>query len=211
MFLKTPLFNLTEFPNVYDPSEDTFLLLDALESDIGEILRSKPTFLLEVGSGSGVVVTSLSSVVNSSVCFAVDVNIEACRATARTSKINNVDVEICCMNLFSNFLHGLFDLIVFNPPYVVTDSEEIRGDGLAKAWAGGRRGREVIDKFLEKLPSLLSARGVCYLVVLKENDPSDIASVVRGRGLETRVIKERKIRGEHLFVLKFFRISAPNL
>lgn len=43
------------------------------------------------------------------------------------------------------FLHFLQ---VFNPPYVPTPDEEVLRSGIAQAWAGGNRGRVVIDKFL---------------------------------------------------------------
>lgn len=39
----------------------------------------------------------------------------------------------------------LVDLIVFNPPYVVTCDDEITGT-LPRAWAGGNKGRVVIDR-----------------------------------------------------------------
>eukprot|EP00958_Prasinococcus_capsulatus_P023659 scaffold3582_cov335-Prasinococcus_capsulatus_cf.AAC.2 len=35
-------------------------------------------------------------------------------------------------------------------------------------------GREVIDRFLPLVPELLSPRGVCYLVTVRENAPGDI-------------------------------------
>ncbi len=37
---------------------------------------------------------------------------------------------------------------VFNPPYVPTPDEEVLRTGIAQAWAGGNRGRVVIDRFL---------------------------------------------------------------
>lgn len=37
---------------------------------------------------------------------------------------------------------------VFNPPYVPTPDEEVLRTGIAQAWAGGYRGRVIIDRFL---------------------------------------------------------------
>lgn len=47
---------------------------------------------------------------------------------------------------------GKIDVLIFNPPYVPTDSEEIHGNGIEVSWAGGIDGREVIDLFLPKIP-----------------------------------------------------------
>lgn len=60
---------------------------------------------------------------------------------------------------------------VFNPPYVPTPDEEVERGGLAAAWAGGARGRRVLDRLLPQLPRLLSPRGEAFVVAVHENDP----------------------------------------
>jgi release factor glutamine methyltransferase len=61
--MKTPnLSHLTkkDFENVYEPMEDTFLLLDALEEDLQALEALNPQLICEIGSGSGCVITFLS-------------------------------------------------------------------------------------------------------------------------------------------------------
>ncbi|XP_018327185.1 hemK methyltransferase family member 2 [Agrilus planipennis] len=206
MDLKTPLFDLSKFKNVYEPSEDTFLFLDTLEQELQLILSIKPDFVVEVGSGSGVVITALANACkNISFCLATDINSEANSATAFTAKLNNVTIESINMKYLSNFKPNIFDVVLFNPPYVVTESNEIKGTGLNRSWAGGKNGREVIDEFLKLLPNILSYKGVCYMVVIKENKLEDIHNVVVDLGLSCYIVKERKVPGEHLFVLKMYR------
>lgn len=80
-----------EFDKVYEPVEDSFLLLDALELDQDDILALSPKICVEIGSGSGVAITCLASLVSSLVgadkakFFATDINPNAVEATTQTA------------------------------------------------------------------------------------------------------------------------------
>ena len=57
-------------------------------------------------------------------------------------------LDITLSDLGSCFISGTVDVLVFNPPYVPTPSDEVGSHGIEAAWAGGTDGREVIDKFI---------------------------------------------------------------
>ncbi|XP_070311218.1 methyltransferase N6AMT1 isoform X2 [Odocoileus virginianus] len=177
----TPLYGHVgrgAFSDVYEPAEDTFLLLDALEAAAGELTGVE--ICLEVGSGSGVVSAFLASVIGPQALYmCTDVNPEAAACTLETARCNKVHIQPVITDLVKGLLPRLkekVDLLVFNPPYVVTPPEEVGSHGIQAAWAGGRSGREVIDRFLPLAPDLLSPRGLFYLVTIKENNPENVTS-----------------------------------
>ena len=208
--METPVVKLSQSDTetVYEPSEDSFLLIDALEADLEGLKLAKPRLCLEIGSGSGIVITALALAAKkswSSYFVAIDVNPNACNVTKRTSIDNGTDVEIVRMDLVSAFNYrNIFDVIIFNPPYVVTEALEIFDERLiSKTWAGGIRGRQVMDRIFTHIPVLLADSGVFYLVVVKENDPLEIMTIFEGLDMKGDIVCERKVRGEHLHVLRF--------
>lgn len=48
---------------------------------------------------------------------------------------------------------------------------QVGSRGIEASWAGGIRGREVMDRFFPMIPQLLSDHGLFYLVTVSENDP----------------------------------------
>lgn len=212
--METPVVKLLaeDCETVYDPSEDSFLLIDALEADLLSIEAVMPGVCLEIGSGSGVVITALAMALGSrfpSHFLASDMNPNACKVTKRTSTENSTKVDVIQMDLVTNFLPiKLFDVIVFNPPYVVTEPLEVFDERLiSKTWAGGLEGRQVMERLFAHIPQLLSDKGIFYLLVIKENDPEYIIKCFKDFNMTGSIISERKIRGEHLYVLKFVKNS----
>ena len=99
---------------MYEPAEDSFILLDAIEREHKEIQKITPTFTLEIGPGSGIISAALANLpINEKqlkhLCFvfSCDINFLACKATQRTVQQNNVasTVGIVCGDLLQGLLH----------------------------------------------------------------------------------------------------------
>ena len=124
---------LSDPSQVYQPAEDTFLLLRAAQKEVtGEDL------VLEVGTGSGYIASMIS------VCrrvVATDINPHAVRTA------HNYGIEVIRTDVARGLKSGLFDLIVFNPPYLPTAPSERIDDWLEYALDGGPEGLDVIARF----------------------------------------------------------------
>lgn len=215
----TPLPDLShlgsaDFQRVYEPSDDTYLLVDALAADAERLRSLSAGVCIEIGCGSGAVVTHLAKLlpVGSAVVLASDVNPNAIDATAATARQNGMAVQLVQMDLLSALRPGVVDVLVFNPPYVPTSEEELQHAldhaDISAAWAGGPRGRLVLDRLLPQLGTLLSPRGVFYLLGVRENAPDEIAALLREQGFTARTIAERRAQNERLFVMAFSREGA---
>jgi len=210
---KTPdLSHLTSshFDSIYEPAEDSFLLLDTIEREYPFISSLNPNICVEIGCGSGLVITFLARLFPNSLCFGTDINYSAVAAARATAQSNNVHVELIKCDLLSaveDRLKNSIDILIFNPPYVVTTTEEISDSNLSRAWAGGIDGREVIDRVLPLISHFLSMNGVFYLVVINENKPLEIEKVMDSYGFTMTIVLSRRCGSERLSVLKFIRNS----
>ncbi|XP_041569695.2 methyltransferase N6AMT1 isoform X3 [Taeniopygia guttata] len=211
-----PLGPRGPFRDVYEPAEDTFLLLDALERDAGslrgarhpECSRFRVDICLEIGSGSGVVSTFLASSIlgPSALYICTDINPMAAYCTQDTALLNNVHLQPVITDLVKGLsprLNGKVDLLLFNPPYVVTPSEEVKSCGIEASWAGGKQGREVMDRVFPLVPDLLSPGGLFYMVTIKENNPDEILEIMKKSGLKGTQVLSRQAGQEMLTILRF--------
>ncbi|KAF4718356.1 HemK methyltransferase member 2 [Perkinsus olseni] len=174
----------------YPPSDDTYLFLDVLHDEVekGEAIGSgSAACILEVGPGSGVLsaylVRALDTVGVPAHSLALDVNPRACEATEKTAKAVGVEAKIhVVLGDFNQSLHWLRyrpDIIICNPPYVPSPPEECRSTGIEASWAGGDRGREVIDRMVPVFARLLrrvegTRQPVLYFLLEKQNRPREV-------------------------------------
>ncbi|XP_049876689.1 methyltransferase N6AMT1 [Pectinophora gossypiella] len=208
MKMETPYQNhidKADFDHVYEPAEDSFLLIDALEKDLEYLKAKNPTFCLEVGSGSGVVITALGMAFPGALCLSTDINFKACVMSKATATYNKVVLDAVNMDLATAFTDKKFDIIIFNPPYVVTESEECGGTDITASWAGGVKGREVTDRLLSLIPKKLADNGTFYLLLIEDNIPSEVVGIMAKYGFRHDIVVTRRVRNELQRVLKFHR------
>lgn len=197
--------NKADFDHVYEPAEDSFLLIDALEKDLEYVKAKNPTFCLEVGSGSGIIITAFGMAFPNTICMSTDMNFKACIMTKQTAGFNKVILDAVNMDLVTSFVDKKFDIIIFNPPYVVTETEECGVNDISASWAGGVKGREVTDRLLHMIPKKIADHGVLYLLLIDENIPEEVEELMYNYGFKSETVLRRQVRNEQQLVLKFYK------
>lgn len=140
-----------------------------------------------------------------------DVNRKALLVTRRTGEQNKIvqtgGIECISMDLLTGVLPtGKIDLLLFNPPYVVTPSSEVgMSNGIEASWAGGVDGREVIDRLLPMVADVMSDGGCFYMVVIRENRPEELMEIMNKYGFDASNVMTRSAGRERLSVLKFVK------
>ncbi|KAL3850099.1 hypothetical protein ACJIZ3_011981 [Penstemon smallii] len=203
---------VSSHPEVYDPCDDSFALVDALLADRANLLEHHPSICLEIGCGSGYVITSLALLLGKEASgahyMATDINPHAVGVTRETLEAHGCHAELVNTDIalgLEKRLARSVDVIVVNPPYVPTPEEEVGCFGITSSWAGGENGRSVIDKILPVADKLLSEKGWLYLLTLTANNPLEICLLMRKKGYASRIILQRSTEEESLHIIKFWR------
>lgn len=202
-----------DFEKVYEPAEDTFILLDALENDL-TYLNQRAFVCLECGSGSGTVITAISKSLidpSSRTMFATDINVDACKTTKKCADYHKQhNIQVVRTDLAESLVDRLengVDLLIFNPPYVPTASDETNTrttNQIQLSWAGGESGRQIIDRFLIYVTRLISKpHGVAYLVALGENNIQELLNVLSDHSIRGTIVMQRRAGLESLYVIKY--------
>lgn len=142
---------------VYEPQEDSFLLKEFVK-------RYAKGVALDMGTGSGIQARELAHSKRTTKVFAVDIDKKAV-AFAREALNHGRHKKVTWIvgDLFSPFkskkyLH-YFDTIVFNAPYLPQDHHQ-----RDIALEGGKRGNEVIARFLQEVNNYMKPGGIILLV-----------------------------------------------
>jgi release factor glutamine methyltransferase len=142
---------------VYEPAEDTFLFAENLNV-------KKDEWVLDLGTGCGILGVLAAKIAD--FVLAVDLNPIAVSLAKQNSLLNDLRERMAFLqaDLFSAFSdRTIFDLILFNAPYLPTESNE-RASWIGRSWAGGVDGRHVVDRFITKVPPHLKPGGRVLLM-----------------------------------------------
>lgn len=175
---------------VYQPESDTCLLLEAALAVVKPGDR-----VIEIGTGSGHIASHLPSHAR---VIATDINPHA--ATCAREK----GLEVIRTDLFAG-IRGVFNVILFNPPYLPTRPEERMDDWLEYALDGGESGREVIRRFAVQAGNCLAANGIILLLVSELTGIEEVCDLFSRQGFACENFMQRDAEGEMLVVLKIKR------
>jgi len=178
---------------VYPPSEDTYLLLDAIELGLGDSF-------LEIGCGSGLL--SVAAAKTAQRVVATDISLEAVRNTQENLIRNSLDHR--CSAIQSDLLSALnpnskFSVIAFNPPYLPKDEHTTDMD---RALVGGMVGVEMTETFLREAPAYLQNQGSVYVVASSLADMERVEAAMLKNGLRVERPATKKLFFETLQVLR---------
>lgn len=150
--------NIRVDAGVYAPSDDTFLLLSAIDLQGDEQV-------LELGTGSGII--GLHCARAGARVTVTDISKDSVTNARYNAELNGLDISIIHTDLFSG-LSGCFDVIIFNPPYLSGEDAEKLGAEDRQQLVGGIAGSEMSIEFLNEARHFLAPGGVVYLLVSSE-------------------------------------------
>lgn len=168
---------------MYAPAEDSFFLSEIISKYI-----KKDSTYLDLGCGSGILAETASKHTSKKNILCSDIDEEV------LNYVSKKGFKTIHSNLFEN-IKDKFDVISFNAPYLPEDKNEKGIDT-----TGGKKGDEVILKFLEQSIAHINKDGKIFLLYSSYTPESRILKLLKKLELKY-VKKEKSIFFEKIIVL----------
>ncbi|WP_336320390.1 HemK2/MTQ2 family protein methyltransferase [Streptomyces lavendofoliae] len=168
---------------VYAPQEDTELLAQAARSELRILCEQPRVEVLDVGTGTGALAL-LAAECGAARVTAVDISWRAVLAARYNAWRRGLPVVVRHGDLTGPVGDRRFDLILSNPPYVLSPRPARGSD---RTWNAGVDGRQVIDRLCDRAPDLLRESGVLLLVQSALSGVDATLDRLRDGGLSARV------------------------
>jgi len=183
-------------PSVFNPKVPRTGAFLAAQLDASRV--SAATRVLDLGTGAGI--GALFAARHARRVVATDINPEAVRCAALNALLNHLEhrIEVRHGDLFAPVSGERFDLVLFNPPFLIGTPRDDRD----RAW----RSLDVAERFAAGLAQHLTADGRALVLLSSFGDAGAFIAQFRAQRLEVRVIAERGFINETLAV---FELRSP--
>ncbi|OBJ05457.1 HemK2/MTQ2 family protein methyltransferase [Mycobacterium sp. 1465703.0] len=184
---------ISPVPNVYQPQEDSRLLVDVMH-ETGLIPGRR---VLDLCTGSGYVAIAAAAM-GCSGAMAFDICPQAVRCARENAAVAGVEVDIREGSWMAAVDSAPFDVVVSNPPYVPTPPGTEMDDicpaaGPSWAWNAGIDGRMILDPLCETVPKLLRDGGSLLLVHSALSGVQQSLDALKWAGMDAKVIASKWI------------------
>lgn len=192
--------NVNEFTLI--PRYETEYLIELTLKEIKKMNLDNPK-ILDLCTGSGAIGLTLKSLLPSSEVTLSDISKDALMVANKNKNELNLDVNIIESDLFKN-IQGKFDVIISNPPYVMTN-ETLPKDVLYEphlALYSGPKGIDHIEEIFKNIKSPLNNK---YLIALEINEKSepDITNLIKTyfeKNINYKFMKDLAGKTRYLFI-----------
>ncbi len=184
-------------PDVYEPSDDTFLLARVVGDLVGPGTR-----FLEVGCGAGLVSLVAARAGAEVVC--TDLNEHAVTLALHNAKQNRLKLAAHQADLLIGVEQdGPYDVVAFNPPYLPTGPDDEVEGPLNLAFDGGADGNRVVLRFADQVLGLPVLPKVILVIHSSLSDPTPLARRLASAGYRHDVAAREDHFFEKLWVRRF--------
>jgi release factor glutamine methyltransferase len=178
---------LATVPGVLKPPSDAFILAERLREE-----RLDPaSSVLDLCAGSGVLAI-VAAQSGAGRVTAVDISRRAVVACRLNARLNGVRVRAVRGDLFTAVPGELFDLIVSNPPYLLSPTDELPRRGPSRAWDAGTTGRAFLDRICDQAQQHLRPGGIVLLVHSSLCSEQATADALLRRGFQVRIVARHR-------------------
>lgn len=192
--------NVNEFTLI--PRYETEYLIELTLKELKKMNLANPK-ILDLCTGSGAIGLTLKSLLPSSEVTLSDISKDALMVANKNKNELNLDVNIIESDLFKN-IPGKFDVIISNPPYVMTN-ETLPKDVLYEphlALYSGPKGIDHIEEIFKNIKSHLNNK---YLIALEINEKSepDITNLIKTyfeKNINYKFMKDLAGKTRYLFI-----------
>lgn len=176
---------------IYHPREDSELLRKYVKKFARGVV-------LDMGTGSGIQAETAAAKRSVKMVIAVDIDSEAVAYCERHASSKKIIFQVS--NLFSSLKREKFDTIIFNPPYLPEDKREEKED--AQMLAGGKKGYELLGRFLKEAGIFLKDKGNILIVFSSLTNKGMVDALIEQNGFIFEELEVQKMFMEQLYCYK---------